>query len=322
MMNDRRVVVISGPTGVGKSAAALAAAECLAGEIINGDSLQVYRGFDIGTAKPDKAERARVPHHLFDILDPDEPFNAPAFQAAADRAIEGILDRGRLPLVVGGTGLYLKTLLFGLCEMPAVDPALRAELEDRLEREGAPALHAELARRDPEMAARLAPRDRTRVLRALETVLATGKSIAWYQERHRFASPRYDFLHLYLEMERAELYRRIDLRVERMMEQGLVAEVEGLLARGYDPGLKPFKSIGYRQVIDYLAGRMSYDEAVADIQQATRRYAKRQLTWLRHDRFARAVPAEEAGRLVTMIGEFLASGLGPETGCNLAEEVT
>ncbi len=306
MTDKPKVVLISGPTAVGKSAAALMAAERLEGEIVNGDSLQVYRGFDIGTAKPDAAERARVPHHLFDLLEPDEPFNALDFQAAADRVIGEITGRGRIPLVVGGTGLYLKALLFGLCEMPPVDAGLRSELEFRLEREGAPALHEELGRRDPQMAARLAPRDRTRVLRALETVISTGKSLAWYQERHRFTEPRFRFLHLYLEMERAELYRRINLRVEKMLEKGLVEEVEKLLAGGWDPDLKPLKSIGYRQVVDYLAGRLDYDAMVADIQQATRRYAKRQLTWLRHDRFARAVPAVDADRITGMIREFFA----------------
>ena len=323
MKKGGRVVLISGPTAVGKSAAALDAAERLGGEIVNGDSLQVYRGLDIGTAKPDVAERARAPHHLFDILDPDEPFNALDFQAAADAVIADISARGKIPLVVGGTGLYLRALLFGLCEMPEIDRGLRAELEARLEREGAPALHAELARHDPEMASRLAPRDRTRVLRALETVLATGRSIAWYQEQHRFSQPRYDFLHLYLDMDRAELYRRINLRVEKMMEMGLVAEVEKLLARGYAPELKPLQSIGYRQVIAYLAGRLDYDEAVADIQQATRRYAKRQLTWLRHDPHARAVPAAAADRVTVMISDFFTAGRTPAiAGETVVNEVT
>jgi len=305
MTKRARVVLLSGPTGVGKSAAALALAGRIGGEIVNGDSLQVYRGLDIGTAKPEAADRARVPHHLFDLLEPDEPFNALAFQAAADQVIAAITNRGRIPLVVGGTGLYLRALLFGLCEMPPVDPVLRAELENRLRREGAPALHVELGRLDPEMAARLAPRDKTRVLRALETVLATGESLARYQERHRFQTPRYDFLHLYLDMERERLYQRINRRVEVMLERGLEAEVRGLLERGFSPQLKPLKSIGYRQMIDYLAGRLDYRAMVVDIQQATRRYAKRQLTWLRHDNYARPVAAGDDDLLLRLVEAFL-----------------
>ncbi len=302
-----RVLLLSGPTAVGKSAAAFALAENFGAEIVNGDSLQVYRYLDIGTAKPDPAERARLPHHLFDILDPDESFNAPDFQRRADAAIAAISARGRLPLVVGGTGLYLKTLLFGLCAAPEPEPRIRAELKQRLAEEGCPALHRELAGRDPGMAARLAPNDRTRVLRALETVLATGRSLAWFQERHRFRRPRYRFLHLWLDLDRAELYRRINLRVGKMFEQGLLEEVRGLLARGYSPELKPLRSIGYRQAIAHLEGRLGFDEMVAEIQQATRRYAKRQLTWLRHTPEAIRVAARQPALLAALVEDFLAA---------------
>jgi len=306
-----KLVLLSGPTGIGKSAAAIRLAERFAAEIINGDSLQIYRYLDIGTAKPTAAERSLFPHHLFDILEPDEPCNALEFQERADRVITEIFSRGRLPLVVGGTGLYLRALLFGLCEMPAIDSRLRERLERRLHEEGSEALHAELARRDPEMAAKLAPRDRTRILRALETVLATGRSLAWFQQRHRFRQPRYTFLHLYLEMDRAELYRRINLRVEKMVEQGLVEEVKMILGRGFSPTLKPLRSIGYRQIIAYLEGRCSLDEAIRDIKQATRRYAKRQLTWFRHDRDAVGVEAADGEGLTALIEDFLACGKGP-----------
>ena len=298
------IVLLSGPTAVGKSAVGLEVARACQAEIVNGDSLQVYRYLDIGTAKPDLEERSLVPHHLFDILDPDQPFNATDFQVRADAVIAEIRSRGRLPLVVGGTGLYLRALLFGLCPMPEIDTGIRTDLESRLAREGSEALHAELARHDAPMAARLAPRDRTRILRALETVLSTGKSLAHFQEQHRFLTPRYRFLHIFLDLEREQLYQRINQRVEIMLEQGLVDEVKGLLEKGFGEELKPLKSIGYRQVIDYLAGRLSFDQAVADIKQATRRYAKRQLTWFRNDKYACGVEVSEWRKIFVMISEF------------------
>ena len=298
------VILLSGPTAVGKSAVALEVARECDAEIVNGDSLQVYRYLDIGTAKPDLEERSLVPHHLFDILDPDQPFNATDFQDRAATVIAEIRSRGRLPLVVGGTGLYLRALLFGLCQMPEIDVGIRAELEGRLALEGSEALHAELIRYDAPMAARLAPRDRTRVLRALETVLATGKSLAYFQERHRFLKPRYRFLHLFLDLERKLLYQRINDRVEVMLAKGFVDEVKGLLEKGFGPELKPLKSIGYRQIIDYLEGRLSFDQAVVDIKQATRRYAKRQLTWFRNDKYAYGVEVSDWKKILVMIGEF------------------
>ena len=286
LSNLPKVLLLSGPTAVGKSAIGLEIARRCQVEIINGDSLQVYRYLDIGTAKPDLQERQLLPHHLFDILEPDQPFNATDFQLEADRVIADIHARGALPLVIGGTGLYLKALLFGLCQMPEIDPNIRIGLERRLQSEGSEVLHAELARHDAPLAARLAPRDKTRILRALETILATGKSITYYQEQHRFAAPRYNFLHVFLDLEREQLYQRINKRVEMMIAAGLQREVENLLEKGFSPTLKPLQSIGYRQMIEHLTNRLSLDQAVADIKQATRRYAKRQLTWFRNDKDA------------------------------------
>ena len=298
------IVLLSGPTAVGKSAVALEVARACQAEIVNGDSLQVYRYLDIGTAKPDPEERSLVPHHLFDILDPDQLFNATDFQVRADTVIADIRSRGRLPLVVGGTGLYLRALLFGLCPMPEIDAGIRAELVSRLALEGSAALHTELVRHDAPMAARLAPRDRTRVLRALETVLSTGKSLAYFQEQHRFLNPRYRFLHIFLDLEREQLYQRINQRVEDMLKKGLVDEVKGLLEKGFGPELKPLKSIGYRQIIDHLAGRLSLDQAIAETKQATRRYAKRQLTWFRNDKYACGVEVSDWEKILIMISEF------------------
>ena len=298
------IVLLSGPTAVGKSAVALKVAREFNVEIVNGDSLQVYRYLNIGTAKPDLEERSLVPHHLFDILDPDQPFNAIDFQARADAVITDIHSRGSLPLVVGGTGLYLRTLLFGLCQMPEIDAEIRVELERRLAREGSEVLHAELARHDAPMAARLAPRDRTRVLRALETILTTGKSLAYFQEQHRFLNPRYRFLHIFLDLESEQLYQRINQRVEVMLARGFVDEVKGLLEKGFGAELKPLKSIGYRQIIEHLAGRLSLDQAIAGTKQATRRYAKRQLTWFRNDKYACGVDVSDWQKIFAMISDF------------------
>jgi tRNA dimethylallyltransferase len=293
--------LISGPTAVGKSAVALELARRCNAEIINGDSLQVYRYLDIGTAKPDLAERGLLPHHLFDILDPDQSFNATDFQLRADAVIADILARGALPLVVGGTGLYLKALLFGLCQMPEIEPEIRLELEERLENEGSESLHAELSRHDATMADRLAPRDKTRILRALETVLATGKSITYFQEQHKFSAPRYNFLHVFLDLDREQLYQRINRRVELMIEMGLLDEARSLLEKGYSSDLKPLQSIGYRQMFEHLAGRLSLAQAVADTQQATRRYAKRQLTWFRNDKHALRVEVGDWQKISAML---------------------
>lgn len=301
MRNLPPLLLISGPTAVGKSAVALELAQRCNAEIINGDSLQVYRYLDIGTAKPDLVERSLLPHHLFDILDPDQPFNATDFQLRADAVIAEIQARGALPLVVGGTGLYLKTLLFGLCRMPEIEPEIRIELENRLAQEGSESLHAELSRYDAVMAARLAPRDKTRVLRALEIVLATGESITYFQEQHKFSSPRYNFLHVFLDLDREQLYQRINRRVELMIEAGLRDEVQALLEQGYGPELKPLQSIGYRQMIEHLSGRLTLDQAISDTQQVTRRYAKRQLTWFRNDKYALRVEVADWHKILATI---------------------
>ena len=304
MSNSAPVLLISGPTAVGKSSVAIEIAQRCNAEIINGDSLQLYRYLNIGTAKPDLKERQLLPHHLFDIIDPDESFNATDFQFRADAVIADIRSRGALPLVVGGTGLYLRALLFGLCQMPDIEPGIRAELGVRLELEGSEALHAELTLYDAPMAARLAPRDKTRVLRALETVLATGKSIAYFQDQHKFSAPRFNFLHVFLDLEREQLYQRINQRVETMVEMGLLDEVKSLLEKDFSPELKPMQSIGYRQVIDHLAGRLSLDQAVADTKQATRRYAKRQLTWFRNDKHALRVAVADWQKILFMIDGY------------------
>jgi len=298
------VVAVVGPTGVGKSALAVEIAERFQGEVVNFDSVQVYRGLDIGAAKPSPEERSRVPHHLFDILEPWEEFNAAAYAQRAERVIREIVARGQLPVLVGGTGLYLKALLHGLFPVE-VPRKLREELRQRLEREGLESLYAELLRVDPQAAQRIHPHDRVRILRALEVFYATGKPFSELAREHAFQEQRFRALKIGLYLPRAELYRRLEERVEKMLAQGLLEEVQGLLARGLSPGLKPLQAIGYRHMIAYLQGRMSLQEAVRLMKRDTRRYAKRQLTWFRADPEVHWFHPEEKEKIFQLINQFL-----------------
>ncbi len=304
----RRVAVILGPTGVGKTGLGIAVARRLGGEIVGADSVQVYRGLDIGSAKPTAEERAAVPHHLVDVVDPAEPYTAADYQRDAMAAVEDIASRGRLPVVVGGTALYVRALLHGLCEAPAADAAFRADLAARAGEVGWPALHAELAQVDPDAAARIHPHDRVRIERALEVVHVTGMPLTRVQRAHGFGTPRLDALLIGLDVPREELVRRIDRRVEEMVAAGWFAEVESLLERGYDAGLKPLRAIGYRDVVACLQGRLEREEAIRRIQRDTRRFARRQMTWFLKEPGVRwYTPAPDlAETLVPVIRAFVA----------------
>ncbi|HEY5974067.1 MAG TPA: tRNA (adenosine(37)-N6)-dimethylallyltransferase MiaA [Geobacteraceae bacterium] len=277
------LVVILGPTAAGKSELAVRLAERFDGEIVNADSMQVYRGLDIGTAKPSQELRERAPHHLLDQVPPDVNFTAADFVAAASAAICEIQGRGKRVFVVGGTGLYIRALLKGLAVSPGGDEEIRRQLVAVAAAEGNDGLMRRLAAVDPETAARLHPNDRLRIIRALEVYQQTGLPLSRYQADHGFAEKHYDCLQLGLLVEREELYRRIEVRVDAMLAAGLVAEVAALLAQGFSPESKPFKAIGYKQVCAYLAGSCSLAEAVELIKRDTRRYAKRQLTWFKSE---------------------------------------
>ena len=279
-MTRPTLLVVVGPTGSGKSRLALEAAERLGGEIVSADAFAVYRGMDIGTDKPDAASRARVPHHLIDVADPRERFSAGEFLRAADEAIAGITARGRVPVVVGGTHFYVRALLLGLFPSPPVDPAVRARLEREWE-ENPRHLVAKLREVDPEAAGRIPPADRQRILRALEVHESTGIPLTEHWRRQR-RKPRYPAVLVAPERDRAELYARIEARVERMFRSGLVEEVRSLLASGVPAGSHAMKAIGYREVVEYLSGRTELEEAIRRTAIATRHLAKRQITWLRH----------------------------------------
>ncbi len=277
-------VALVGPTAVGKTAVSLRLAREIRAEIVNFDSIQVYRGLDIGSAKPGAAERAEVPHHLLDILDPDEPFDAALFARKARGVIRSMTSRGKAVLLVGGTGLYLKALLHGLAPIPGGDPLVRRMLGDLARAMGSGFLHERLRAVDPESAAGIHPNDVFRVTRALEVYELTGRPMSWWRAAWKGMKPsRPCCIKIGLAIPRDELYRRIDTRVDSMLEQGLVEEVRMLLDRGYSRALRPLKSLGYRQIAGYLSGEYPLDEAIRLIKRDTRRYAKRQLTWFRAD---------------------------------------
>lgn len=277
------VLAIVGPTATGKSDLGMRVARSVGGEIVNADALQVYRGLDIGTAKPTPEERQAVPHHLIDVLEPEERFSAGEFARRGRRAIEDIRGRGRLPIVVGGSGFYLQALFEGLSPLPPADPELRRELSRRAAEEGAETIHDELARVDPATARRLAPADVQRVVRALEVALSTGRPLSrWIAARPAGEDPL-PAVRVGLTLPRTLLYDRIAARVARMLTQGWVEEVRDLLDRGIDPEAPAFQAIGYRQMVRFVRGGWSLEEAVDETVRATRRFAKRQLTWFRNE---------------------------------------
>ena len=281
MGHDRRVVAIVGPTAVGKTALSLELAARFDGEIVSADSRQIYCGMDIGTAKVTGDERARVKHHLIDVVRPDESLTLAQFRDMATAALNDIWSCGRLPFLVGGTGLYVRALLEGWA-VPEVPPndALRKRLYARAEREGAESLHGELKEIDPAAAETIDARNVRRVVRALEVCIETGRRISDLQTRE---DPNYATLWLGLTMPRAHLYSRIDERVDRMVDTGLVDEVRGLLEQGYSQDMPAMSGLGYRQIAAYLQGACTLDEAVVLIKRQTRRFVRQQYNWFRLD---------------------------------------
>jgi len=274
-----RLLVILGPTAVGKSALSMRLGQAFGGEIISADSRQIYRYMDIGTAKVTREERAQLPHHLIDLADPDEELTLTHYQRLAAEVIEEVWSRGKLPILVGGTGLYVRALTEGWT-VPEVPPDrdLRARLEEEARRLGPEALHGALAAVDPLAAQRIDPRNVRRVIRALEVYRRTGVPISAQQDK---VAPGYHLLKIGLTMERQALYRRIDERVERMIAQGLEAEVRGLVARGYGYELPSMSGLGYREIGQYLRGEATQEEAVALIKRHTRRFVRQQYNWFR-----------------------------------------
>ena len=274
---------IVGPTAAGKSALAMEVAERSNCEIINADSRQFYRGMDLGTAKPSAGDRRRVPHHLIDVRSPGESLDVAEFAQLARAAIEEIAARRRNPLVVGGSGLYLRVIRGGIFRGPAASPEIRDRLAKIAAERGAAHLHRQLREIDPEAANRIGVNDLYRIVRAIEVFELTGENISAHQRRHRFADNGYDTLTVGVEVERGKLYAAIDRRFDAMVAAGLVGEVRALLEAGYSPEKPPLSTIGYKQIAAHLRGEIALADAVAMAKQESRRLAKRQITWFRRE---------------------------------------
>jgi tRNA dimethylallyltransferase len=283
VLPTQKIVIICGPTASGKSALALQLAHVLDAEIVNADSMQVYRGLDIGTAKPTLTQQMEIRHHLIDIIEPDQPFSAADFAIAADAAIRDIVSRGKRVIVVGGTGLYIRALIHGLVDSPGGTGELRQALQVEAGNIGNEAMLQQLRLVDPGLAATLHPNNLVRIIRALEVYRLTGIPLSRYQQEHAFTGRRYETLQICISVDRALLYTRIENRVEQMLAAGLIDEVRNLLSGGYGRDLKSMRSIGYKEVAAFLSGDCSAEEASRLIKRNTRHYAKRQLTWFKAD---------------------------------------
>lgn len=299
-----RIVVVAGPTASGKTELAAELARALAGEVVGADSRQVYRYLDVATAKPSRELREEIPHHLIDVVDPDDDYDTSRWLRDAVESIRAIHDAGRTAIVCGGTGLYIRSLLRGLFRGPAADPELRRRLE-KLESEEPGVLHLRLQECDPPTAARLHPNDLVRVVRALEVFELTGRPLSRWHEDHSLGEKLFDSITLEVTVDKSELDRRIDARSRRMVEAGLVDELRDLRDRGYGPELKPFDAIGYREAAACLDGRLEEASLAAEIARSTKRYAKRQRVWLRGQATTTEVDADRPQTAVDRAARFL-----------------
>ncbi|MDA8234147.1 MAG: tRNA (adenosine(37)-N6)-dimethylallyltransferase MiaA [Clostridia bacterium] len=301
------LIIIVGPTAVGKTAVGIELAKLIKGEIISGDSMQVYKYMDIGTAKPTMEERKGIPHHMIDILEPDEDYSVAVFQRNTEQLIPEIVGRGRLPILAGGTGLYVRSVTdrYNFTEF-SVDQEYRMGLEQEAGEKGNQVLLDRLREVDPTTAARLHVNDLRRIIRALEVYHFTGQPISSYQDAHVNPEPKYNLAMFGLTMERQELYNRIDRRVDLMVEHGLVEEVRELLNRGYSPNLTSMQGLGYKEIVAFLEGQYDIDEAIRLLKRNTRHFAKRQLTWFRREQRIQWLNVEKCCNVAEIANEIAA----------------
>ena len=299
------VIIICGPTGVGKTSSAIKLAQEFNGEIISADSMQIYRHMDIGTAKPTHEEQSCIPHHMIDIVDPDESFDAACFSEMARNTIGDIHSRNRIPFVVGGTGLYIKAMLHGLFRIHPVDKESRELLKEEERAHGSVHLHNRLKQCDPKAAEKIHPNDLFRIIRALEIYQSTGEPLSRFHRNHGFKDQPFNSLQICLSIEREKLYDRINQRVDEMIQAGFADEVKGLFKMGYSENLKSMKSIGYRHISSFIKGELPWDETVYTLKRDTRRFAKRQLTWFRADEAIKWFEPDKLKDIRGLIKQFL-----------------
>ncbi|MBU0995820.1 MAG: tRNA (adenosine(37)-N6)-dimethylallyltransferase MiaA [Proteobacteria bacterium] len=308
-MNDiqqkLKAIIICGPTGIGKTSVAIRLSQKFHGEIVNADSMQIYRYMDIGSAKPTEEEQQAVRHHLIDIVNPDEPFDAGKFSQMAYDTIKNLHENQIFPFVVGGTGLYIKAMLHGLFRDRPCNADTLSRLKKEADTHGAPFLHDKLKTCDLDSASKIHPNDTFRIIRALEVFMETGKPISSFHQAHGFPEGLIHAKKIGLNMDRKVLYERINMRVDMMIKDGLVEEVKNLIKKGYPKELKPMKSIGYRHVTEYLNQKISWDDMLFLFKRDTRRYAKRQLTWFRNDPDILWFQPSEIGHIENVVDQFI-----------------
>ncbi|WP_457552011.1 tRNA (adenosine(37)-N6)-dimethylallyltransferase MiaA [Desulfobacula sp.] len=300
-----KIIVICGPTGIGKTSFAISLAKQFNGEIIGADSMQIYKHMNIGTAKPDTEELKQVRHHLVDCVDPKNAFDAGQYVKTADKIIEDVSARGKLPIIAGGTGLYIRALLYGLFRSFPINKNTLSQLTCELEEKGSVLLYQKLKKYDPGAAKKIHPNDAFRVIRALEVYQTTGQKISARQKNHNFDTLRYNYLKIGLTMERKKLYDRINQRVDIMLDQGLLNEVTTLVQKGYSFELKPMQSIGYKHMAMFINNEVDWKEAVRLFKRDTRRYAKRQFTWFHKDKDMNWLKPTQLDLAQKLIKEFL-----------------
>ncbi len=305
-MSSKKIIAVAGPTASGKTALAIEIAKRISGEVVSCDSMQIYRGMDIGTAKPDAEEMCGIPHHMIDIVEPNQRYSVADFTRDARTCIDDILDRGKVPVIAGGTGLYMDSVLLNIAfDEVEQDMGYRAELQQFADRFGAEELHKKLLEKDPEAAERIHPNNIRRVIRALEVCHTTGKTFTQVNAESR-RELLYDSLVFGIDTDRQVLYDRIDRRVDIMLEKGLLGEVRELFKAGLGRETTAMQAIGYKELFDFIEEKCTYDEAVEKIKQESRRYAKRQITWLRRNEMIDWISADKAEEVFEKCFDFLA----------------